>query len=81
MEDVFVLVGTKGVPLEFILEQFKKNEWIMDWPAYVDDAMKDGAKLRTVRGRILAAVGEVYGPKYVDGFKERFDSFYNFGDK
>jgi len=76
MEDVFLLVGTRGMPLEFILERFKERGVVMDWPAYVADAMKDGAKMRTVRARVISAVGEVYGGKYLVGFEARFDAFF-----
>lgn len=64
--EVFPLVGTHGIPLELILHQFKDNGIVMDWPDYVAGAMKDGHKPRTIKARILSAVGDVYGPEHRD---------------
>lgn len=68
---VFPLVGTHGIPLELILDRFKETDRVMDWPQYVADALKDGHKPRTIKGRILAAVGDVYGASYRQQVEER----------
>ena len=62
--NIFPLVGTHGVPLEYVLHHFKDNGMVMDWPDYIKGALKDGHKPRTIKARILAAVGDVYGPEY-----------------
>lgn len=72
MGDVFKLVGTHGIPLEVVLEMMKARGWKVSWPLYVQDAMKDGAKFRTVRARAMAAVSEVYGPHFFKGFEARW---------
>ena len=72
---VFPLVGTHGVPLKLVLDFFKTRDLIVDWPDYIQGALKDGHKLRTLRGRILAAVGDVYGRKYAQAVNEKFDAY------
>lgn len=72
MAGVFTLVGTHGIPLEFILEQMKARGLWVSWPHYVSDAMKDGAKMRTIRARVLASVGEAYGSQYTKAFEARW---------
>ena len=76
MGDIFRLVGTHGLPLEIILMKFQEWNYVVDWVEYIKDAMKDGAKLRTIKGRILSAVADVYGPKYRDEVEKRIDIFY-----
>ncbi len=78
VNNVFSLIGTHGIPLEVVLGYIKDKGYVVDWEVYVSDAMKDGAKLRSIRGKIIAAVGEIYGPVYVKGFTQRFDEFFAF---
>lgn len=59
MAGVQILTGTHGVPLEVVIDLFKSRGWVVDWLDYIDGALKDGANPRTVRARILSAVGEV----------------------
>lgn len=61
---VFPLMGTHGVPLEIILHNFMDTNRVVDWPDYIKSALKDGHKPRTIKARILAAVGDVYGSAY-----------------
>jgi len=70
---VFPLVGTHGVPLEFVLSEFKRCGQDVDWPDYVRGAIKDGHKPRTIKARILSAVGDVFGPKHAAEVKKRLD--------
>ena len=76
MADVFYLVGTHGIPLEVVLELMKARGMLVSWPLYVEDAMKDGAKLNTVRARAFSAVREVYGPHYGAGFEKRWNEWF-----
>lgn len=75
--DAFRLIGTHGVPLELMLmyfaEQLPERNIVSNWERFVVDAKKDGWKPRTIRARCLAAVGDVYGPKYRDEWLKRFD--------
>lgn len=70
---VFKLVGTHGTPLEMILDWFKYKGMVIDWVDYIADALKDGHKPETVKSRILAAVGDVYGGKYASEIEKRLD--------
>lgn len=74
---VFAFVGTHGVPLEAILDRFKQNNIIIDWMAYIVDALKDGHNPNTIRSRILEAVGDVYGPLYKKEINKRLDILFN----
>lgn len=76
MTDVFVLVGTHGLPLEMVLELMKERDWLVAWPDYTRDAMKDGAKYRTVRARVMAAVAEVCGQDYFVPFSVRWNEWF-----
>lgn len=69
--DVFSLVGTYGLPLEFILQSFKDSGKIIDWPDYISLALADGHKTSTIRERILSACGDVYGPGYAKEVEKR----------
>ena len=76
MGGVFSFVGTHGIPLEFVLEYMKGKGWVVDWPLYVEESTRQGAKMRTVRSRVMSAVGEVYGPFYVRRFKDRWEEWF-----
>lgn len=71
----FALVGTHGVQLETILSGFRQKQWVMNWPDYIRAALSDGHNLRTVRARILAAAGEIYGPAYTAELATRLDRY------
>ncbi len=74
---VFALVGTHGIPLEAVLEQVKYRGLLVSWPHYVCEARKDGAKMKSIRARAFAAIGEVYGPQYLKGFQQRWGEWFN----
>lgn len=73
----FHLVGTHGLPLEVIISFFQENDIVIDWPDYVRGALKDGHKPRTIRARIAAAVGDVYGAAYRNEVEKRLDKLFN----
>ena len=77
VSDVFEMVGTRGLPLEMVLQFCKDNGWIVSWPHYVRDARKDGAKMKSIKAKVFAAVGEVYGPFYLKGFQARWEEYFN----
>lgn len=64
MSGVFALIGTHGIPLEYVLVDFDRRNFIIDWVDYIKSALKDGAKLSNIKSRIIAAVGDVHGPEY-----------------
>ena len=74
---VFPLVGTHGVPLEIVLDFFQRRGMVMDWPDYIAGALADGHKPRTIKARILAAVGDVYGPDHRKAVAERLERFFS----
>jgi hypothetical protein len=73
MAGVFSLVGTHGVPLEVILHRFRDEGLVMDWADYVAVAITDGHKPRTIKARIGAAVGDVYGSAYREQVEARLE--------
>ncbi len=76
MSGVFSFVGTHGIPLEVVLEMMKSKGWVVSWPDYVRESMRQGSKMRTVRSRVMSSVGEVYGPFYLRGFETRWNEWF-----
>lgn len=76
MAGVFSFVGTHGIPLEVVLEMMKSKGLVVSWPDYVERAMEQGAKMRTVRAKVMVSVGEVYGPFYLQGFERRWKEWF-----
>jgi hypothetical protein len=69
----FRFIGTHGLPLELVLSFLKDHGQVIAWDDFVKDALKDCWKPRTIRARIAAAVGDVYGPEYVKEWLPRMD--------
>ncbi len=65
------------VHIEYVLDSLKKNGNIMDWEDYITCALKDGHNQRTIEAGILAAVGDVYGPKYKKEVEFRLDKLFS----
>ena len=65
---------THGIPLEITLMHFRERGQVVDWLDYVRGCRVDGHKLGTIRARILAAVGDVYGPEVLPVFTQRLDA-------
>lgn len=74
---VFSLVSTHGTPLELILYRFKAQERIIDWIDYIQGALADGHNPKTIRARILGAVGDVYGSDYREEISKRLNILFN----
>jgi hypothetical protein len=55
-----------GVPLEFLMEELKKNNMIVSWTHFYDSSVKHSWKYSTTRERVSSSVFEVYGPEYRD---------------
>ncbi len=70
MRGMFKFVGTYGLPLEVVIDFLNKRNITIDWVDYCTDALKDGHNPSTIKARILEAVGDVFGDKYREGFKE-----------
>lgn len=70
---VFELMGTHGVPLEIILDKFSQDGRTIDWLDYITAALNDGHNPRTIRTRILTAVGDVLGAHVKKEFEKKLD--------
>lgn len=74
---MFKYVGTHGLPLEVVLETLKKNNMVIDWMNYATDALREGHNPRTIKARILEAVGDVYGPKDKEKINNRLNLMFD----
>jgi hypothetical protein len=72
---VAFMTASHGVPLEIILQKLRQHNLTCDWEDYIAVCIKDGHNITTIRARILAAVGDVYGPVYRNEFSIRLESF------
>jgi hypothetical protein len=77
MAGVGVMMTTHGVPLEIVLSGFKEKGWICDWVDYCTTCINDGHKLATIRSRIVAACGDVYGRDYAKELSDRILVLFN----
>lgn len=66
-----------GVPLEFLMEELKKNNMIVSWTHFYDSSVKYHWKYYTTRERISSSVFEVYGSEYRDKVIKKID-FYHY---
>ena len=71
--DVFLYVGTHGIPLEIVLGFIKNKQGVVDWLEYIQSSLNDGHKIRTIKAKILSAIGEVYGNSYKKEFEKRLN--------
>jgi alanyl-tRNA synthetase len=63
-ESVFKFVDSKGLPLEFILEDFKEKNYVIDWLSFYNKCISVGWNKQTTLLRIQHAIGDVYGNTY-----------------
>ena len=68
------LTTTYGLPLEVALQYLKSRDLICDWMDYIGSSLRDGAKPKNVKVRIMTAVSDVYGKKYAAEIQSRLDS-------
>lgn len=76
VSEIFNLIGTHGIPLENILSYCKDRNYIISWPHYVKEAMKDGAKFKNIQAKVFSAIEEIYGKEYFINFKIRWTLFF-----
>lgn len=74
LSGVAAMSCTHGIPLEVTLAFFKDRGYVVDWPDYIRGCLTDGHKPATIRGRILAAVGDVHGPEYLAAFAPQLEA-------
>jgi hypothetical protein len=65
-----------GVPLEFLLEEMKKNNILVSWTHFYDSSVEHLWKYSTTRDRVSYSVFEVYGPEYRDEVLKRLDFYF-----
>ena len=55
VKGVFYLVGSQGVPLSMLLPKMQEDDIVVDWLDYVTHAIKDGAKPKNLKPKIMEA--------------------------
>lgn len=73
---VYGVVSTHGIPLEVVLEVFKSQGRVMDVVDYVLNALREGYNAQSLKTKLIAAYGDVYGSKWREAIKERLDILY-----
>ena len=71
------MVNSEGVPLEVVLSQFRDNDIVPDWPDFIEDSIKCGWNIGSLRTKIGTSTGDVYGPDHRDEVLKRFDIYMN----
>ena len=71
----FPLVNSEGIPLEVVLARLKDLNLVPSWPSFIDEAIKCGWNIGSLRTRILSSVGDVHGPHHRDEVLKRFDIY------
>tara|TARA_R110000824_G_scaffold38621_1_gene117870 strand:+ start:455 stop:826 length:372 start_codon:yes stop_codon:yes gene_type:complete len=72
----FRFVDEKGIPLEILVSYLDDRGMMLDWLDFFADSKKQGWKPQRTFIRLQAAVGDVYGPKFREGWEERMRAFY-----
>ena len=71
--NVFKLIDTQGVPMEIVIDFFEKNNMIVDWIVFYEQASKSGWKLKTIKDRIKYPLLDCYGTEYTNTIMERLE--------
>ena len=71
---MYLYSQSHGLPLDVILSWLHGRDQVMDWVDYMRSALDHGEKIDGLVARIEAAVSDVYGREYLNGFKSRLDS-------
>jgi len=69
--DIFPLVDSLGIPLDFICEELKKESYMPDWTEYKKSAKRAGWTERTIRGNMKDAILENYGRNFWQIIEEK----------
>lgn len=73
--EFFYLVETLGVPLEMVLDHLVAENMVPDWYGFWRNAREKNWNPRTIRAKLEAAIGDVYGPKYLREWEVKLDEF------
>jgi hypothetical protein len=71
----FPLVNSEGIPLEVVLSFMHEKNLVPSWPSFIEEAMRCGWNLDSLRTRIGVSVGDVMGPEHRRKVLERFDEY------
>ena len=70
---IFNYCSTYGAPLELVIDEFDKNDFVIDWKDFVCSAISSGMDKERVKSRIIEAVSDIKGTKYTKEFKKRLE--------
>ena len=68
---LFELVDTHGIPLDIVVSKFEERGLMPSWTHFYDKAVKAGWKPEGVVQKLRGVVGDVYGPKFREGWEKR----------
>lgn len=74
----YKLVNTYGLPLEIVLDEFKKEGMVPDWTGFFRDAVESGRSPARVQLEMEMAVREVYGLEYCKNFSYKLTQWRQF---
>lgn len=72
---VFKLFDTFGIPLDMVLMNLEDHGLVVDWPDFIEAALIQGWKMKTVVSRLGEAIPDVHGPLYYEGWKRSFEEW------
>jgi len=68
---VFRFYETHGLPLDMIVDKLDREGFMPDWLDFAKEAVKAGWRPAAVLPRLTALIGDVYGPKFREGWEQR----------
>lgn len=71
----FQLTNTHGLPLEVILDIFKKEDIVPDWISFFRDSVENGRSPDRVQLEMEVAIREVYGEEYYKSFNYKMTNW------
>lgn len=60
----FQFLNTYGLPLEVVLDIFKREDIVPNWTGFFRDSVESGRAPDRVQIQLEEAVGDVYGQEY-----------------
>ena len=70
-------MNSEGLPLDVVLDQLHQNGIVPDWSSFIEDAIKCGWNLGSLRSKIETSTGDVYGPEHRDEVLRKYDLYIN----
>lgn len=71
MKNVYRFSGTHGLPLDFILQEFRQHNCVVDWLDYWEQACRE-MDPKAVHVRILTSLETAHGPAYAAAWNRAF---------